>query len=247
MKQVTTMKLLNSVAKIAFLYVLSLAIYVQPSCKDPDEFKPPEDTLLAPPDPPQLISPTDGFVIMFESVQADSYYELKWTNIEQAESYQIEYTIDTFPPFIKTCVPSVCTIWVADLTHRLCNHYWGVRASASAWEWLTEWSDQWYFELRLRPSGPRHVYPPHDTTIYVDSLPIEIEIQWDTVQDEEFYEVVIFEDSLLYDQRIVYDNSLVVFICDTARYDWQVRAGSSYWQYWSYWSNPWFFRVSYQN
>jgi len=247
MKQGTTMKLLNAVVKIAFLYVLSLAVYVQPSCKDPDEFEPSEDTLVPPPDPPQLVSPIDGFVVMIESAPADSYYELKWTNLEQAESYQLEYTIGTFPPFIKTCAANVCTLWLSDTTNRICKHYWRVRASAPAWEWFTEWSEQWHLELRMRPHGPQHIAPPNDTIFYVDSLPFDIEVQWDTIQDEEFYEVVIFGDSLVYDQRIVYNNFYVVSVYDTAQYSWQVRAKSSYWQYYSYWSNLWFFRVSYQN
>ncbi|MGB3342187.1 MAG: hypothetical protein WBB37_11970, partial [bacterium] len=195
------MRLLNAVVKIAFLYVLSFAVYVQPSCKDPDEFKPPEDTLVPPPDPPQLVSPIAGFVIMFETVPVDSYYELKWTTIEQASGYQVEYTIDTFPPFIKTCAANVCTLWVSDTTNRICRHYWRVRASSLAWTWFTEWSEQWHLELRMRPYGPQHIAPPNNSIFYVDSLPFEIEVQWDTLQDEEFWEVVVFEDSLVYDQR----------------------------------------------
>ncbi|MGB3480218.1 MAG: hypothetical protein WBB67_13800, partial [bacterium] len=195
------MKILNAIVKIALLYMLSFAVYVQPGCKDPDEFKPPEDTLVPPPDPPQLVSSVDGFVVMFESVPADSYYELKWTTVEQAGGYQVEYTIDTFPPFIKTCAANVCTLWVSDTTNRICKHYWRVRASSSAWTWFTEWSEQWHLELRMRPYGPQHIAPPNNSIFYVDSLPFEIEVQWDTLQDEEFWEVVVFEDSLVYDQR----------------------------------------------
>ncbi|MEE8597108.1 MAG: hypothetical protein V3T09_04800 [bacterium] len=240
------MKLLKTIVKAIFILSISLIVYLQPGCKDPSEYEPPEDTLLVPPDPPQLISPINGFVIMFESVAPDTYYERKWTKIEQAEGYQMECTIDTFPPFIVDFETNVCTIWIID-TGRLYNYYWRVRAYSSAWEWLTEWSEQWCYALRMRPYGPQPLYPPNDTTIYVDSLPIEIDVQWDIIQDEEFYEVMIFEDSLIYDQAIVNSNSYVVYIYDTAQYSWQVRAGSSLWQYYSYWSDLWYFRMSYNN
>lgn len=241
------MKLFSLILKILFILSIILLFNFNHGCKDSSEYEPPEDSLLPPPDPPQPVSPINGFIIMFESVPADTHYELKWTNIEQAESYQVEYTIDIFPPFVLDCETNVCTIWVDDTTGRLCNHYWRVRAGSSVWEWFTEWSEQWWFELRMRPYGPQLLYPPDSTIFYIDSLPVEIEFQWDTLQDEEFYEVVIFEDSLLYDQYIVYDNSYVVSIYDTGQFSWQVKAGSSYWQYYSYWSNLWFFRVSYRN
>ena len=86
MKQVTTMKLLNAVVKIAFLYVLSLAIYVQPSCKDPNEFKPDFDSLIPPPAPPQLLSPEEGHFFMIESIPFYCFIRLTWTDIDQANT-----------------------------------------------------------------------------------------------------------------------------------------------------------------
>ncbi|MCK4250904.1 hypothetical protein KAX97_05625 [candidate division WOR-3 bacterium] len=242
------MKLLKIIVKAIFILSISLIVYLQPGCKDSSEYEPPEDTLLIPPDPPQLISPINGFVIMFESVAPDTYYELKWTKVEQAEGYQMEFTTDAFPPLMVEFETNVCTIWIYDDTAgRLYDYYWRVRANSSAWEWFTEWSEQWSYETRMRPNGPQPLHPPNDTTIYVDSLPIEIDVQWDTIQDEEFYQVMIFEDSSIYDLVTVNSNSYVVFVYDTAQYSWQVRAGSSLWQYYSYWSNLWYFRVRYNN
>jgi hypothetical protein len=99
----------------------------------------------------------------------------------------------------------------------------------------------------MKPAGPQLLYPPNDTTFYVDSFPAVIEVQWDTVLDEEFYEMMIFQDSVLYDQFYVYENFYEIYIEDTMQYSWQVSANSSYWQYSSYWSNLWSFRLRLQN
>ena len=80
------MKLLKTIVKAIFILSISLIVYLQTGCKDPSEYEPPEDTLLVPPDPPQLISPINGFVIMFESVAPDTYYERKWTYLSSIYS-----------------------------------------------------------------------------------------------------------------------------------------------------------------
>ena len=244
MKNDIAMGFLNMVAKFMLLCILLFAFYTQPGCKDPSEFEPESDSLIEPPGPPHLVSPFSGFVIMFESVPADSYYILEWTTVDQADGYQVEYTIDTNPPFLINCPVNTCTIWVFDTTGRIREHYWRVRASSLLWTWFTEWSEQWQLELRMRPSGPRHLTPQDGSIFYTDSLPIDIELQWEILQDEEFYEVAIFKDSLPYDQCIIYNNQYRVVIYENGQYSWQVRAKSSFWQYYSYWSNPWFFFVS---
>ncbi len=214
----------------------------QNGCKDPNDYAPPEDSLLEPPDPPQLISPANDYTFMVQTFPFNMYIDLDWTAVDQAEVYEIEHTIDTFPPITDYSETNSWTIVIRD-TYRLCDHYWRIRATSSNWVWWTDWSEKWHFDARWRPSAPQHIYPPDDTTFYVDSLPAVIEIRWDTLQDEEFYEVMIFEDTLLYDQIVVLSNSYTAHIYDTLRYSWQVRAGSSNWQYYSYWSNLWYFWV----
>jgi hypothetical protein len=231
------------------LCVVVSGLYVQPGCKNPDEYEPPEDSLVPPGELPQPTDPVNGFVYMwaYEYQPFEISVEFEWTDVEQAESYQLEYTIDTFPPIIMDCESNLYTLLIRDTTGRFCNHYWRVRALSSAWEWFTEWSEQWYFELRMKPSGPQLLYPPNDTIFYVDSFPAVIEVQWDTVQDEEFYEMMIFQDSILYDQFYVNENFYEMYIEDTMQYSWQVSAHSSYWQYPSYWSGLRSFRVRLQN
>ena len=237
------MKLLNMAVSSILLCILVFAVYTQPGCKDPHDFEPEVDSLIEPPGSPHLVSPLSGFVVMFQSVPADTYYVLEWTTVDQADGYQVEYTINNNTPFLINCPTNVCTIWVFDTTGRICEHYWRVRASSLLWIWFTEWSEQWHLELRMRPRGPRHLAPQDDWIFYIDSLPIDIELQWDTLLDEEFYEVAIFKDSLPYDQYIIDNNFYSVTVYDRGQYSWQVRAKSSFWQYYSYWSNPWFFRI----
>ena len=245
MKQVTTMKLLNAVVKIAFLYVLALAVYVQPSCKDPDEYKPDRDSLIPAPAPPQPLSPEYGYVFMIESVPFYFFIRLAWTDIDQANTYLIEYKIDTFPHTVEQSDSNFFDAMIDD--HRFGVHYWRVRASSPYWEWLTDYSEQWQFEIRWRPQGPQHLSPPNYSTVYIDSLYSEAELQWDILEDEEFYEFRVFKDTVLYDQNIVSTNNCRIFIDDTTSYNWQVRAGSPKWQYYSYWSQLWYFHVRINN
>ena len=234
---------------VIFIFLVLLGMYVQPGCKDPDEFEPPEDSLVPPGEPPQPIAPISGFVYMwvYENLPFEVLVEFEWTAVDQAESYQWEYIIDTFPPIIQNYGNNSCTLLIRNTIGRFCNHYWRIRAGSSAWTWFTDWSEQWYFELRKKPAGPQLLYPPNDTTFYVDSFPAIIEIQWDTVQDEEFYEMRIFKDAVLQDQFYVNENFYEMYVEDTMQYSWQVMASSSYWQYSSYWSNLWYFRVHLQN
>jgi hypothetical protein len=242
----TTVKM---IAYVLMICVVLSGMYVQPGCKNPDEYEPPEDSLVPPGNPPQPTDPVSGFVYMwaYEYLPFEIFIEFEWTSVEQAESYQLEYTIDTFPPIIIDCQSNLHILLIRDTTDRFCNHYWRVRAWSSAWEWYTDWSEQWYFELRMKPAGPQLLYPPNDTIFYVDSFPTVIEVQWNTVQDEEFYEMMIFQDSVLQDQFYVYENFYEIYVEDTMQYSWRVNAHSSYWQYPSYWSNLWSFRVRLEN
>jgi len=211
-------------------------------CKDPNDYAPPEDSLLTPPGPPELIAPANNYTFMAQTFPFNIYIRLEWIPVDEAEVYEIEHTIDTFPPITDYSDSNAWTIAVRD-TYRLCDHYWRVRATSSNWIWWTDWSEKWHFDARWRPAAPQQLYPPDDTTFYVDSLPIEVVIRWDTLQDEEFYEVIIHEDTLLYDQLIIPNNFYKIYICDSVQYSWQIRAGSSNWQYFSYWSDLWHFWV----
>jgi hypothetical protein len=230
------------------VYVAALIVIMMSSfslrCKDPDDFETIGDTLLFPPAPPALITPSDGYVFMADGWPVHVELELEWSAIDSAEFYEIERVVDTFPPSIVTSTLNRWSIYIND-TYWLCDHYWRVRAACSQWKYYTEWSEQRHFEARWRPFGPTLQYPPHDTIFLVDSIYPEIELQWSVVQDEEYYEVSIYKDSLLYDQVIVGQNSFIASV-DTGRYSWKIRAGSSKWQMWSYMSDEWNFELRYR-
>lgn len=224
-----------------------LSLTFQTGCRDPDGYEPPEDTLISPPDPPQPLCPKHGYVYMIESTPFKKVIAFEWTAIEGADYYHLEYRVDTFLPIVKSCEANACTILIRSPTNRICKHYWRVRADDVSWENFTEWSEQWYFELRWRPLGPELLYPVDSTVFSTDTLPIMVELGWDTVQDEEFYDVRVFKDTIFVDYVTVPENSYTVCIVDTGRYDWQVRAGSSKWEHYSYWSSLWSFWVHYRD
>jgi hypothetical protein len=180
---------------------------------------------------------------MFEDPPFNIVTIFEWTPIDDADFYEIRYTIDTFPPVSITSKAPVCTMFTKDTTHRRCMHYWRVRAEAQTWEWFTEWSIQRWFEMRQRPFGPHLQYPPNGAIFTIDTFPYLMEMQWDSVSDEEFYEILVHMDTILYEQTIVYQNNFSLNIGEYASYYWQVRAGSRKWQFYSLWSEQRHFRI----
>jgi hypothetical protein len=238
------MKVFVLILKITVLTGLLFFIQINSGCTDEEEYNG-SDTLIAPPGPPTLIEPEDGFVIMFEGVHVDTHYVLEWTSVEGAEMYEIEYQIDTFPQITIESETNICSVFISNLVNRLGVHYWRVRANSSLWEMPTDWSEQGYFELRLRPGGPVLLSPQNNEIVTVDSQYAPVELEWYPVQDEEYYQFRVYKDTVLYDLNITFTNSCLVYIDDTTWYSWQVRAGSSKWQYYSYWSDTWYFKPEY--
>ncbi|UCC12349.1 MAG: hypothetical protein JSW02_02095 [candidate division WOR-3 bacterium] len=229
---------------IVMLGIFSLSSFQ--GCKDPEEFEPDQDTLVPPPEPPELLEPTDGFVynVVIDPFNYSYDVLLEWTAVDGNELYEVELTTDTFPPVVVNSPTSSLIITFRDL-HRLCEHHWRVRAGSIHWTNFTEWSDPRTFELRMRQDGPLLISPEHDTIISVDSLPIMVTLVWDTLQDEEFYVIEIYEHSVFYDQYIWSENSITIELDETGQYTWRVKAGSSLWALDSYWSSTWQFTVEY--
>jgi len=157
--------------------------------------------------------------------------ELLWEPVENAEIYELELITEGLPANIIHCLDNSWYFVIHDDQTKLCEYIWRVRAGNSRWEAMTDWSEIWYFETRWRPFGPELLSPVNYALIIVDSLPSFVELMWDTVSDEEFYETKIFIDTILIDSNKIY-NTLYNFLAeDTAVYWWQVRAGSSLWQH----------------
>ncbi|MDH4211649.1 MAG: hypothetical protein OEV79_09425 [candidate division WOR-3 bacterium] len=214
-----------------------LLVYSPNGCKDPSEYEPPIDTLYPPPEPPHLLSPANHYVFMDpDAMPGTSFFievELFWDIVENAEIYELELVTDGLPPNIIHCQDNSWFLIIHDDETRLCEYNWRVRAGNSRWEAMTDWSERWFFEARWRPSGPELLFPANYSMITVDSLPSFVELKWDTVSDEEFYEAKIFMDTLLIDSSNIYNTSYSFLVEDTAAYWWQIRAGSNLWQYFS--------------
>jgi hypothetical protein len=229
------------------LCMVILAIFSLSSfqgCKDPEEFTPDEDTLVAPPEPPELLGPTDGFVynVVIDPINYSYDVILEWTAVEGNELYEVELTTDTFPPVTVNSPSSSLIITFRDL-HRLCEHHWRVRAGSTHWLNFTEWSDVRTFELRMRQAGPTLISPEHDTVFYIDSLPVMVTLAWNTTQDEEYYVIELYKEGAFYDQYIWSENSITIGLDEISVYTWRVKAGSSLWALDTYWSATWQFTL----
>lgn len=208
-------------------------------CKDPDDFAPPEDTLSPPPGPPQLQSPMDHYVFMtpFAEVEDGRFIieiSLSWDMVAGAEVYELELITGDLPPYIIHCEDNSYYFQIINDFSKLCDYLWRVRAGSTQWDDMTDWSEQWHFEARFQPWGPKLLTPLPDEVIMVDSLPVIVALMWYLIEDEQCYEVQIFNHGVLIDSSIVYAMTYECLIDSTETYAWQVRAGSALWQYFSY-------------
>jgi len=228
------MKSIYRCLRIIFLLTLILFIHLNSGCKNPSAYEPPPDSLIPPPDAPNLIAPAKDFVIMPDT----SFYciRLEWDSIEGVETYERELTYDTFPP---TTVILSTNFYVLAIMN-LGKHSWRVRASSSDWQGgYTAWSETWGFEVRPQPPPPQLLYPPDSTVFYFDDLPQIIGFTWNHVEDEQFYDFQFFLDSTLIEQLTVYATTYPMSIYDPGKYSWRVRAGSQHWQNYTDWSELW--------
>lgn len=229
--------------KPIILIAIVLLFNVNPGCKDPHDFEPPEDSLVPPPDPPEHIGPQNNFVFMTEGTPMEVVIDFEWTDLEDANYYELEITGESYPP-VTVYLDSNSWTWYVRDTHRVRPHSWRVHASGPHWTWFTEWSEPWYFEIRYRPQGPQQISPPAESTVYLDTLPNVVALYWHRISDETFYQVHVYKDTMLLYQDIVYDTVYWAYVDETVQYSWQVCAGSSMWQYYSHWSPLWNFWVA---
>ena len=230
-----------------FLGLILMAVgylTINTACKNPNDFKPPEDTLNQPPAPPQLFSPIDYYVRMPDAPTGRLL--LTWEAIKDAELYEIFFTSDSNGQWT---VPYDTNFFSMRLEkepwqYLIDKFTWKVRAFSSLWQYSTDWSEPRHFEVRFKPLPPQLTYPANDTNVIFDSLPAEINFMWDRVQDEQFYDLEVYLDSLLVFERRVQNNSYQTAFTSTGTYYWQVRAGSSLWQYNTDWSELWSFHIT---
>jgi len=126
------------IIKIVIFAGCVLMFYINYGCKDPNEYKPPEDTLQLPPGPPTLIYPPHDTVIWYEDPFPHTVI-LRWSNVEGAEFYHLQYAADSSM--------SLGSIMRADnnyyelIFYDNATVYWRARAASSQWQWYTNWSE----------------------------------------------------------------------------------------------------------
>src|SRR4030042_3992271 len=237
-------KAMNS-TRIILLLLLTATIFLMLSvinCRDPYDFEPNPDTLLDPPAAPQLLSPENNYVYMAISYPFNIYIYFNWTEISDAEDYTLELVIDTFAPVYYAATSNQWTIILMD-RYRFCDYSWRGRAYSAAWKFYTSWSETRSFEARWQPDGPPLIYPPNNHQFIIDSLPEVVDLQWQSIADEEYYNILVGQnfDTLMYDFS---NDTCYAFLAETTgTFWWQIRAGSPKWQYESNWSNRWYFVI----
>jgi len=238
---------MKSVRRYAFTGAILLSfisIFFTLDCRNPNDFKPPEDTLSLPPDPPQLLSPIDYYVRMPDAPTGRLLFV--WQSLKDAELYEIFFSGDSYGewtvPYDTNCFS--LRLQKEPWEYIIDKFTWKVRAASAKWKCYTEWSTPRHFEVRFKPPPPELLSPSDSTDFILDSLPATIGFSWNIVQDEKYYDIKIILDSFPVFETQVTNNSHQ-FVCrDTGTYSWQVRAGSQLWQYSTDWSEQWAFRIS---
>jgi hypothetical protein len=132
---------------IALRFLLfSLVIFLidlNSGCKNPDEYAPPQDSLVAPPAPPQLIVPADSELFsQTPGIAMDIYFE--WSAVTDAQYYQIQVALDV--AFNNTLFDENVYARSVTLTfYQTGEFFWRVRAYSPLWTWYTSWSEIRYF------------------------------------------------------------------------------------------------------
>jgi hypothetical protein len=227
---------------IMAVFFTFVCVFVNLRCENPDEFEPPPDTLVTPPAAPGLTSPMDKFVIMPSDFPYDII--LDWDTLTRAEKYELEITRSGDTPYAISLDYDSSIFRVYPDTIYFHRYKWRVRATSSEWiGGVTEWSGERAFEVRQRPPPPSLLLPPDGSVFNLDSLSVYFNCRWDTVSDEQFYEIKFMKDTTVVEQNTSPYPQYDFIVYDTGTYYWTVRAGSSLWQQYSFWAGPWSFTV----
>lgn len=130
-------------SKLFIIGIVFLLIGIPHGCKDPYDYEPPEDMLLLPPEPPQLIFPADSVWYVLDYGEL-VFITFQWDTIYDADMYEFEF--DTSQSFGKTAwseltpEDTITFVFWSDTTDTVA-YYWHVRAASDLWTWWTSWSE----------------------------------------------------------------------------------------------------------
>lgn len=137
------MKVFCLILKFVLCALVIFLINLNPGCKNPDEYAPPQDSLVAPPAPPQLIAPADSELFsQTPGIAMNIYFE--WSSVTDAQYYQIQVALDV--AFNNTLFNENVYAHSTTLTfYQPGEFFWRVRAYSPLWTWYTNWSEIRYF------------------------------------------------------------------------------------------------------
>ena len=139
-------KVYQTLIKFFLLVFTFFLVSFNSTCKDPEDFKP-VDSLLPPPQAPEVILPLPE--TLFNGYWFPVLFD--WTEVEGAERYEIE--TDT-TPFFSTASSET----VSSPPHIVpCRRYhfpetiyfYRIRAGSTLWTYYTEWTEIRFFYLRF--------------------------------------------------------------------------------------------------
>lgn len=140
-------KLNRNITIIFMLVIVALFLNFNEGCKDPNDYKPPEDTLDLPPAAPQLVYPLNNTEIYYEDPFPHEV-EFQWTAVEGSELYEFQTSNDTIFNSIPQQITTNSLIFVFNNNMRI---YWRVRAYSSHWQYYTNWSEVWRLGVYYAP------------------------------------------------------------------------------------------------
>jgi len=144
------MKLFVLTLRIFTFVLIVLCINSNPGCKDPYDYAPSPDSLVAPPDEvPELLFPPDDthFVFGQQGHGWDTIWvSFKWTGVTDAQYYDLVTSTDSnFPDSMswrqRVSSPSHIVVFGPQ------DCYWRVCAGSNYWTWYTGWSKTGRFKL----------------------------------------------------------------------------------------------------
>ncbi len=135
---------------IAFpLFIIIFFSSINSGCKNPNEYKPPFDSLSPPPSAPQLISPKNDTVMYYQTPHPHDV-TLKWSVVDDAQYYLLQIANDstTLSDVDEINVETDSCIYTVT---RNSFYFWRVRAYSRKWTWYTEWSETRHFGAFYSP------------------------------------------------------------------------------------------------
>jgi hypothetical protein len=127
----------------AKIFILSIPVIITAlsDCRNPNDFRPSEDTLIYPPPKPELLIPENNYTFITDTNEV--YFFLSWTPVESAQAYILELTIVGNSESL--IMEDTTYLGLIDKYHFGVNT-WRVKASSGRWKGnYTEWSEKRIF------------------------------------------------------------------------------------------------------